>query len=165
MSLSIYPLSKTAYTDNGNKYQKSYLGTTVGITSVAVNAAFDKIEHVAKVANGVKLSNIKPSNILQNTKNHLAKVFQGLEKMTVKAQVALSKPKAEKTLTKAPIFKRALKGSKNFGTKTIETVRAIKVPSLTKDAKLVTIIAAGVAFDYAINKIRAKNADKDVMLK
>lgn len=174
----INPLSNVSYTDQGNKYRKTSLFTNAAIIAVGANVVLDGVAVAYRAAKNTKLESFKPANILANAKNQLVSFFIGLEKFAVKAQIKLLKPAAEKaaeTAAKPSIFKRTFEGLKNLGGKIVETIKNPKMPEILKNPKVVKaagalgvaagILALGIAVDYTINNIRAKNADKEVMIK
>lgn len=186
MNLKLSPFSTTAYTDKGNKYQHSYFGRTVALTTLGVCAVADGVGFTSQAVKNVNLSSLKPANVLANTKTTLAKFFGALETLASKAQDKLLKPaqvteaveqatEAAAGAVKSSIFKRALDGLKNFGDKVVETVKNPKMPEFLKKPQVVkgattlgvgaAILAAGITLDYLLNKVRAKNADKEVLLK
>lgn len=185
--MNVQPILATSYTERGNEYKKSNAGkygaaATVGggATIIAMKGIkeipFDKMKNIDfEKLKKVELPKIKNIKIKKpNFKNMLQNMFAGIEKMAVKAQIKLAKPakKTAEKVAKSAVLANAWQNVKNFVSNSgrkiadvaVETGKTLKTPKALKAAKYAGFVAgaivAGLAIDYAFNKISEYKADR-----
>lgn len=185
--MNVQPILATSYTERGNEYKKSNAGkygaaATVGggATIIALKSAKIPLKKI-NIKNNIEMNvpdfKAKIKNVKFNIpapKTTLQKMLAGIERMAVKAQIKLAKPaeKAAEKVAKSVVFANAWQNVKNFTTNAgrkiadiaVETGKTLKTPKALKAAKYAGFVAgavvAGLAIDYAFNKISEYKADR-----